>query len=176
MGRGGSPSLTSETGFVPPLPPAAPWEREVRPAAGDALLFPAVFWEQAGSFPAGRAGGCLTLLSPAVPPAAEPAGHQERVHPGLLVRRLHLDREEVAAAGAGGSAEAEPGAVRHAAPAQARHGHQEPGGHRVPGRAAPRVQTPRQRCWVGGARTPSVGVLGAREGAVAQGALPSSPI
>lgn len=142
----GSPSLTSGTGFMPPLPPAVPWERQVQPAA------PAWGCSALPGWVCGIKQGIPWMpdppLFPAVPSAPEPAGHQERVHPGLLVRRLHLDREEVPTVGAGGSAEAEPGAVRDAAPAQARHGHQEPGRHRVPGRAAVMRGAPQMGCRV----------------------------
>lgn len=71
------------------------------------------------------------MSSPLVAP--EPAGHQVGLHSGLLVRRLHLDRPEVLTPGAGGCSQTGSGAVQHASPPQARHGHPEPGGHRVPG-------------------------------------------
>lgn len=56
-----------------------------------------------------------------------------RLHPGLLVRRLHLDREEVSAAGPSSRTKTGAGNLLHAAPAQARLRHPQPGGHRVSG-------------------------------------------
>lgn len=55
------------------------------------------------------------------------------VHPGLLVGRLHLDREEVAPSRPSGRLKTGPGDLLDAAPAQTRLRHPQPGGHRVPG-------------------------------------------
>lgn len=82
----------------------------------------------------------LSLLHPALSTrftAAVPAGHQGRLHPRLLVRRLHLDREEVSPAGPSRRLETGPGDLLHAAPAQTRLRHPQPGGNRVSGEPPP---------------------------------------
>lgn len=68
---------------------------------------------------------------------ANSAGHQVRVHPGLLVRCVHLDREEVSTSRPSRGLKTGSGDLLHVAPAQTRVRHSQPGGHRVPGSTAP---------------------------------------
>lgn len=70
-----------------------------------------------------------------IPAGANSAGHQVRLHPGLLVRCVHLDREEVAAPRPSRSLKTGSGDLLHAAPAQTRVCHPQPGGHGVSGNA-----------------------------------------
>lgn len=82
----------------------------------------------------------LSPLHPVLSPrfaAPVPAGHQGRLHPGLLVRRLHLDREKVPPTRASRRLETGPGDLLNAAPAQARLCHAQPGGNRVSGDPRP---------------------------------------
>ena len=72
-------------------------------------------------------------IFPSLPSAADPTGHKVRLYPGLLVWCVHLDREEVSASRSSRRLKTGSGDLLHAAPAQTRPRHPQPGGHRVPG-------------------------------------------
>lgn len=65
--------------------------------------------------------------------AAVSARHKVRLHPGLLVWRLHMDWEEVSTSGPSRRLEIGSGDLLYAAPAQTCLCHPQPGGHRVSG-------------------------------------------
>jgi len=83
MGQGGFPVLTRETGSALSLLPATLWGRlsQWYPRCRMLCLSQLAL----GSFPAWKKLRRYLTLSSLCAPAAEPAGHQECVHPGLLV-------------------------------------------------------------------------------------------
>lgn len=77
----------------------------------------------------------LFFVFPSLSSGAIPAGHKVRVHPGQLVWCVHLDREKVSTSRPSCCLKTGSGDLLHAAPAQTRLRHPQPGGHRVPGDA-----------------------------------------
>lgn len=75
----------------------------------------------------------LFFVFPSLSSGAIPAGHKVRLHPGLLVRRVHLDREKISTTCPSRCLKTGSGDLLHAAPAQTCLRHPQPGGHRVPG-------------------------------------------